>query len=455
MIEKIFSQKRLELIFYFMIAFALLGPTLGIDLHPEFKLTFFRIAFFVLLAFLIIRFLKYKDLEASHLYPIRWYIAFFAFWFIYAVISLAWVIQIKFGIRYVFFLFMMILLCLAFPYFARDEKRIWRSLGVAFAVFSIMVYFGLFESVTYFHLPSSRYWGSKSASVTSFFQNQNDFATTITLALPFLATALHTLNLRRKMKVFLYFTIIFALYCLLATGSRSNTFFALPLIFVVWVIALPFTVPKEKLTKNNIFKGVAVVLSIALIVGLLSQFLLAENGRAKLASTIGIFQDLKSGTMNIHELDEVEKGEGTGGQSITVRKYLLLYGLDFLQKSHYLGVGAGNVEAHMKGKKGVNKVNIHNWWAEVLVNFGVIVFVLYMALYLWLLYQLWLLAQIKKSPSISPVIRWGAIASLLSLIGFFFGAIAPSSCIHFTPMWSTIGIALAIVAIGNKQKQKA
>ncbi|RAL24544.1 O-antigen ligase family protein [Thermoflavimicrobium daqui] len=452
MIEKLFSRSRLEILFYVMMAFALLGPTFGVKLLPNFNLMFFRIAFFVLLIALIVRFISTKQLEASHLKPIRWPIAFFAFWLLYAAISLIWVINLKFGIRYLFFLAMMIPFCIAFPYFAHSQKQLRRTFVVGFAVFCIMVLFGFFESITYFHLPSSRYYMSDSASVTSFFRNQNDFATYITLAFPFLATAMYALKLSRKMKICLYILIVIALYCLLATGSRSNTFFALPLILIIWLLALPFTVQKEKLTKKYIFKGIAVILSVVLLVSLLSQVLLAQNGRDKLASTFGIFKDLKGGTMNIHELDEVEKGEGTGGQSITVRKYLLLYGLDFLQKSHFLGVGAGNVEAHMKGKKGVNKVNIHNWWAEVLVNFGVIVFVLYMSVYLWLLVKLWNLSRIKKAPHVSSFVRWSALSSLLALIGFSFGGIAPSSCIHFTPMWSVIGIALAVVAIGEKQR---
>jgi teichuronic acid biosynthesis protein TuaE len=453
-VEKIFTNKNLGMIFYLFIFFALLGPTFGINLHPEFKLTFFRILFFVLLFGLAARYLKYKKWELDHLEPIRWYAFFFIFWFVYALISLAWVINMSLGIRYIVFLAMMLLFCFSYPYFIKGLKEVRTTLAVLFVAFVIMVYFGVFESVTYVHLPSSRYWGYDSASVTSFFNNQNDFATMITISFPFLITALYGLKLNKKLKVFIYITIIFTIYCLLATGSRSNTFFALPLIIIAGLISIPFTVAREKLTKKNIFKGIAVVLSISLFSGILSYFLLANNERQKLASTFGIFQDLKTGPTDLTELEngEVVQGAGTGGHSITSRKFLLLHGLDFLQKSYYFGVGAGNVEAHMKGKSGVNTENIHNWWAEILVNFGVLVFLPYMFLYAWLVYRLWNLARLKKSAHVSPVLRWAALACMLSLIGYFFGGMAPSTAIHFTPMWTVLGLSLAIVALGERQK---
>jgi teichuronic acid biosynthesis protein TuaE len=451
-------QQSLEKLFYAMIAFALLGPTLGVKL-VVFKLTFFRVAFFALAVALILRWVNDKSIEASHMYRIRWYWAFFAFWVAYAAISLTWVIDLGKGIKYLTFLLMMTLLCLSFPFFAKTEKQFWQTMRTLFWVFFAIVAFGFFESITFFHLPSSRYWGKPVSNVTSVFQNQNDLATAITLALPFIGTALYMLKASRRTKVLTYITVVVALYCLLATGSRSNTMMALPLILLVWAVSLLFTVDREKL-KKNFLRGMGVFLSIVLIVGLLNVTLLSggeNSARAKLASTFGIFLDLK-GDWNVPTDQEgIEKGEGTGGTSITVRKNLLLYGLHYLQESNYMGVGAGNVEAHNETNlgKGINKVNIHNWWAEVLVNFGVLIFVMYMVLYFGLLRRLWRLASIKRSPHVSPLIRWGALSSLLSLTGFFIGGVAPSSCIHFTPMWISYGVALAVVVLGEQQRKKA
>lgn len=449
-------QKRLERLFYLMIAFALLGPTLGVPVTESFNLTFFRIVFLLLAGGIILRLAMQKSLETSYMYPVRWYAAFFLFWFVYGLISLTWAVSLGHGIRYMFFLSFMMPLALSFPFFIQTEGHFWKANRVLFWVFASITFFGVFESITLIHLPISRAYGKLSASVTSVFTNQNDLATCITLGIPFVASALYMLSLERKHKIFIYFTGVLALYVLLATGSRSNTFFALPLASLVLVIGLPFVVDRAKLTKKNIVKGLLAVLAALAIVNLMSLVFLSaearEQAKTKLSSTFGFILDIQKGSWSVDD-GETEIVEGETGQSATVRKYLILNGLHFLQKSHYMGVGAGNIEPLMDGAPKVNKVNMHNWWAEVLVNFGVIIFVLYMALYFWMLWRLWKLANRKISPQISPVIRWGAISSLAALIGYFFGGMAPSTAIHFTPMWISYGIGLAVIALGEKEKK--
>ena len=362
------------------------------------------------------------------------------------------------GIRYTIFLFMMVTLCLTFPFFIRSEESLWRISRAVFWTFFVIVVYGVFESVTHIHLPSSRYWGQNVASITSVFTNQNDLATAITLLLPFLGIALYGLRGSLRLKGLVYLTIVFALYCLLVTGSRGNTFFALPLMIIAWFMTLPFTVPREKLLSwRNWLKGAGVVISIAVIVGFMYMVLFNGATRYKLATSFGIFMDIQGTTWNVDEWNgQLEAGAGTRGMSIVIRWYLLMYGLRFLRESHFMGVGAGNVEAHMEAYRELldNKVNIHNWWAEVLVNFGVIVFALYVIFYAVLLWRLWKLARLKTSPQVSPLVRWGAHSSMLALIGYLFGGMVPSTAIHFTPMWIVYGIALAVVVVGELQKAR-
>lgn len=448
----------LQTLFIIMVAFALLGPTFGISLTPNFKLTLFRVTFFALLALLVRQWVHRHRLEVAHMHRIRYYLGFFGFWLVYSALSLAWAADSGLGIRYTVFLFMMTTLCLAFPFFIRSEESLWRISRAVFWTFFIIVAYGVFESVSHIHLPSSRYWEQESAAVTSFFNNQNDLATAITLLFPFLALALYMVRGGLRQKGLIYVAIVFALYCLLVTGSRGNTFFALPLMVIAWLATLPFTVPREKLLNwRNWLKGAGVLISIALIVGFMYMFLYDGATRGKLATAFGIFLDIQGTTWDVDEWSgELEAGAGTRGMSIVTRWYLLMYGLRFLKESHFMGVGAGNVEAHMEAYRGLldNKLNIHNWWAEVLVNYGVIVFALYVMLYAVLLWRLWKLARLKTSPRISPLVRWGAYSSMLALIGYLFGGMVPSTAIHFTPMWIVHGIALAVVVVGEIQKER-
>jgi teichuronic acid biosynthesis protein TuaE len=449
-------QKRLEHLFYIMVAFALLGPTLGIPVTDGFTLTFFRVAFALLAGGIIIRFVLKKGVEASYMYPVRWYAAFFLFWFVYGLLSLTWVVNLGMGIRYLVFLGMMLLLTLSFPFFIRTEKNYWITQRILFGVFAAIVFYGVFESITFIHLPPSRAELGQ-ATVTSVFRNQNDLATCITLAFPFVVTALFMLKLKMKHKIFIYATGVMSVYVLLATGSRSNTLFALPLASLVLLIVVPFAMDRKNFTMKKIGKGVAAILLGALIVQAMSILFLSEEAReetrTKLKGTIGFFEDIQKGSWNPEEEAQTfERGET--GESPTNRKNLILNGIYFLQKSHYMGVGAGNIEALMKeAPKKVTKINLHNWWLEVLVDFGVIIFVLYMALYVWMLWRLWKLARLKTSPEISPLVRWGAVSSLAALVGYVFGGVAPSTAIHYTPMWISYGLGLAVIVLGEIQRK--
>ncbi|MBD1372181.1 O-antigen ligase family protein [Hazenella sp. IB182357] len=447
-------QRRIEVLFYLMVAFALLGPSVGIAITPDFKLTFFRVAFLLLAGVLIIRLVTHKKIETSDLHPVRWYFAFFGFWFVYSIISLTWVADMKMGIRYTVFLGMMLPLALSFPYFIKTEKVYWRILKILFGVFAVIAIYPVFESITTIHLPSSRHFEDVgNVSVTSFFRNQNDLATAMTILIPFLITALYILNIKIKYKVIVYGVLVFALFSLFATGSRSNTSFVLPLILLTTIASVPFTVKRKQITLKNI--GISIVLTglaIVLVSGI-SMVALSETAKQRINEKIGSTGDFIDDVRNAAS-NQDENYENKSGKSATERTELIFSGFEFLQKSHYMGVGAGNTEAWME-TKGFRVVNIHNWWMEILVNYGVIVFVLYMALYLWMIWRLWKIASHKSNQVVSQALRFGALATFISLIGFFIGGMTPSTAIHYTPMWCLYGIGLAVIVLGEKQlKQK-
>jgi teichuronic acid biosynthesis protein TuaE len=449
------KQNRLETLFYLMVVFALLGPSFGISIQANFTLTLFRI-FFVLLGFsLFVRLVRERELGISYTHSIQWVGRFFLFWFIYGVISLTWAVSLPSGIRYLIFLGMMSLLTLSFPAFVKTDQQYRKLMRILFAVFTFIVFVGVFESITLLHLPSSRAFGTSSADVTSVFTNQNDLGTCITLTFPFLTAGLIMLKIERKQQWMLYFVAVYAIYVLLATGSRSNVLFALPVSMIVFVLALAYAVDKSTWSKKFWVKSIFALVAGVLIVIVMSSLFLSdaarEATRSKLTNMFGFFQDIRKTPW---QLDTGEFGviRGSTGESATVRKFLIINGLKFLHKSYYFGVGAGNVEVWMKGAPKVNKVNMHNWWIEILVNFGILVFIIYLFFYLWLLYRLWKLVQPKKTPSLHPWLRWGAVSSLASLMGYVLGAVSPSTAIHFTPMWISIGVALAVIQRSEREQ---
>ena len=92
--------------------------------------------------------------------------------------------------------------------------------------------------------------------------------------------------------------------------------------------------------------------------------------------------------------------------SDAVRLNLIRNGLVFLRESFGFGVGTGNTEYWMQTEpvyyvRGFT--NMHNWWIEILTNFGVLFFVLYIAFFVFLLYSLYRKYKESKSNDIKMI----------------------------------------------------
>ncbi|MFP3339948.1 O-antigen ligase family protein, partial [Micrococcus sp. SIMBA_131] len=73
------------------------------------------------------------------------------------------------------------------------------------------------------------------------------------------------------------------------------------------------------------------------------------------------------------------------GGSLDIRANILKNVQYYFAESMGFGVGAGNADYFLKNEPifpiGVFS-NVHNWWGEILVNYGAIVFGGYLAMYL-------------------------------------------------------------------------
>jgi len=131
-------------------------------------------------------------------------------------------------------------------------------------------------------------------------------------------------------------------------------------------------------------------------------------------------------------------GEGSGGNRIK----LIQGGLAAVRDSRLLGLGPGNAEHYLREQRGLELVqNLHNWWLEVLVNGGALVFLGYVAFYVALLWNLFRVAVMTTH----TLVAFTATALFVALVGYTAGSLSPSSAIHFTPMWVHFGLSLAVV----------
>ncbi len=367
------------------------------------------------------------------------FFVFLALWVVWALVSLAWAVDKAAGVKYVIFLVMMISLSVGTVLAVNTVRTVRILLLLLLLTFLMAIIIGLAEIVSDFRLPTSGLVGRPERfqwASTSFFHNQNDFASYITLWLPFLLSAAFFARRLSSVSAAALCGIL-SVVCLLHTGSRANLIgFALTLPSLLLVVAV---------RGGTTAKPGRLILGLIIMVAVALAAYLGTRGWLPVLSPPAIGQQhWRFGTLS----SEIEAETGSGGNRIK----LTMNGLQVLWNSHLLGVGPGNAEYHLQEMPGTELVyNLHNWWMEVLVNGGVLVFLGYLLFYAALVSKLFQVAVKAES----DLLAYSATSLFAALIGYTFGGLAPSSAVHFTPMWIHFGLSLAVVNLHMSGKKIA
>jgi teichuronic acid biosynthesis protein TuaE len=412
-----------------MVVAALLGPNLAV---PQLAAAFL---FRVMIVALGLAALGYLLMGGRIRFPAAMGIpaTLLALMLAWAVMSFAWSQNLGAAVRWTVFLAMMIGLTLIMPIAFTTRRRVIQIMVVLGVTFVAVTLFGFLEYATGIHLPTSRLAGQflgPSFGATSVFGNQNNFATYLTLTLPYLVTLSLVFRDRRVRLLGLAGTLL-TLAALLLTGSKDNLI-AAALVFLTLLLFLA-TDPKQR-TK---FIGaiVIVVVAVAVIVPSLNGTGLIPL--PKRAVNKFSFSLLAS---------ELSSGTGSGA----ARANLLSDGVNFVGQTGGIGVGAGNAETHvleLPAFPGVS--NMHDWWLEVLVDLGIVGLALYVVFYVFLLTR-----QLREARrAVDPLIRYLALAGTASMVGFIVGSLGPSTMIAFSPMWVMFGVAIMTVAVAERARR--
>jgi hypothetical protein len=109
-----------------------------------------------------------------------------------------------------------------------------------------------------------------------------------------------------------------------------------------------------------------------------------------------------------------------------------------------MGIGLGNIEYHM-AQNGIyptgNFVNIHNWWMEILVSSGIIVFGLYCWIYIKNLVHLFKFSNTLNDKNVKHIAK--VFAGFLC--GFIIASNGPSSLIHSEWIWPGMAVIMSFV----------
>lgn len=346
---------------------------------------------------------------------------FHLFWMLYALLSLSWTRSFSMGAVDLIFLIIGISLIFFMVVLMRDTEDFTHVYWIWIGMFGLLTLIGLWNHVTHNHLPISRINNVaeyQKGIPTAVFVNENDYASFITVSF-FLALAFVHRTKSWLLKAAGAALMLVSLYVLIYTSSRAN-FIALPLGLLFWFVFL---------TNRRVKKYFVILGALGLVPALV---LYKEKFAAAIGKVEGMLYTLTASS------SEAEIA------SVDIRSNLIKNGLLFFEKSFGFGIGSGNSKYYLMHyaeypTKGI--INVHNWWIEILVNYGAVIFIGYVLLYLWIILQLFRIfrqAHTTQMKMISEGLLGGMIVFSLSCI-------SPSSQISLNYLWLLFAFSISFI----------
>lgn len=403
-----------QLTWKLIIIFSFFGGYIGIGSFAGYKMWIIIYLFMVTIMALSLKKIKYLKTSTKN-----FTFKVFVIWGAYGVLSLLWCIDRGLAIKNIYYVFIALILisgCIG-NFKNYDELNKFNQILKIMIFISMII--GIWESVTGNHLYlSAANYASKPEyrfTPTGFQVNTNDYATLLTIYMPIILISFKK-NKRNLIDVSL---IGIYTYLLLMTNSRAN--------------------------------------QIAFIIGVLTYFLLM-NTRKKLKyiyitliSVIIVFMLIPGSFSETFSQFEYNVKSDIGTNSDRTRINLIKNGCLMLEDNYLLGVGAGNIEANMPNYSSYNYVgsikNMHNFWMEILVDYGVIIFIIFISWYYSVIRKLFTaykdlnLKQYKRMISLM----------ITSMIMFIISSMSSSSIMSGVYIWIYFGYILTFINIYEKE----
>jgi teichuronic acid biosynthesis protein TuaE len=386
----------------------------------------FRILIAVSLMLLALRWLARDCLlpdGAKKTFP---YLLFLSFWLVWGSAATLWARDVNSAISSISNLAIGLLFVILGAFYLTSENRIRVALDIWTILAVVVAGFSVFESVTGRHLPVSAYYGlpdPRYARVpTGVFRNPNDLAFVMSISFPIFVVS--TLNARGLVRSLVSTAgIALAAYVITLTGSRANLL-ALAIEMVVLLVVLSTSKINRRETALIISAPAVMIAPLALSRDVL--VFLSRSARRFITFTLQ-----------------------AGRVSEVARLNLIKNSLQYLFLTYGFGVGPGNAEVWMKNAQtfytfGI--INVHNWWFEVLVEFGIIVYLGYLAFYAILALKLLAVALDAST----PLSRY-SLALFVSLIGFSIGSISSSSIMSIPGHWLLFAVCLGTIVCYSQE----
>lgn len=346
------------------------------------------------------------------------YFYFALVWLVWAGISLFWVQDLGIAAQHLLHLIFGLSIPLLILFLTPKQRELLPLIWVGTAV--IIIFLGAVQLARVTQFPPKYHW------LTAVYGNENDVSMFITLSLPLLLGY----GLRRgdgwlwskPLRIIAVLAALVGVSLILLTTARLN-FIALAMLVIILPIIFLRHSNKGKKKLLPYTKEALTVMVLLALLGI------------SLFTAPGVNTRLKG---QLASIPAEIKGALSGDMASGARARLTVLGLNLVRDTRGLGVGPGNFEPHLTKYLQRGTLNPHNWWVELLAEYGAPVFLGYCALFIYLIiaiYRRW-----RRDG------HWAAGAVLASLLVFPVLAIGPSRLIWYPPHWLLLAAAVALTS---------
>lgn len=352
----------------------------------------------------------------------------FFIWISYSLISYIWAAEKDIVLEYSLWIFSYFVIFFIFSQKIRKFIDYQFIFNILLFILFIYLIIALWEMLSFQHLPLSRMARNERISFipTGPFYNENSFAAALILLFPFLLYSTKILN------------------------NKIYDFLQPLLIIIIIIIAI---IQKARLA----------ILAVAFNVIL--YFIFSLNFRSKVKSIsliillIVLFGAIYPQEMELifsYLVDQIESLQTEQVQllpsSMKIRVTLLHHSLDIAYESFFLGIGSGNFINRMNSwrkSETFNTLDPHNYVMELLVNFGLLITLLFVIFIISVSYRLF-----NKVLKAQGSIKWFYAASLLSIINFWAASLLPGSIRKLFFFWLIFAYCYSLAKSENGLSSK-
>lgn len=407
------------------------------------------------------------------------FILLFIVWIVYALIRLPFAYDSMQAVKEVFKIIFNFAILVFITALITDEKSLIISTKVI--RFSLIVLFIVFvvQLITNFAYPFSHYANpevlkyladrKKMPVPTTLFANENDLAAVITMGISFVFSKfIFEKNLRKKTFLLIEFCIIS--FCIFFINSMLSVTAYILMIIVAIIMTLTIREKSKPFSFKRYIQNPSLVIIITIfsiivkeIVDFIKPFteIISSNVNQFLFAMKIIkkpFMERITDSKYLEFIGSSDNVNNTIGTLITnnkgtmyTRLNLIYEGFIMFLNSYLFGAGpAGYAYLMSQNKQALEKtnniINPHNLWIEILSQYGIIIFLPFVVLCIWLVCKL-----IKSYKTNQSYVYFGM--SLMILM-FFVCVMSPSSALGISQFWLLLSIAIASTAASNNFEQK-